>query len=164
MFKPGFRIVASALVAATMLVPAAAQAQYGGYGYAPGGYDQRYDRGGYDDRGSYDRAGYDRRGYGYDGYDRDGRGYVSARGYDAPPPPPPPAYGRRGYRNADYGPQGYRGGRGYRCDRGTGGTIIGAIAGGLLGNGIAGRGDRGTGTIIGAGVGALAGRAIDRNC
>ena len=57
-----------------------------------------------------------------------------------------------------------RPGRGYRCDRGTGGTIIGAIAGGLLGNGVAGRGDRTIGTMVGAGAGALAGRAIDRDC
>lgn len=51
-----------------------------------------------------------------------------------------------------------------RCSDGTAGTIIGAIAGGLLGGEI-GRGDSyrrsGTGTIIGAGVGALAGRHID---
>ena len=50
-----------------------------------------------------------------------------------------------------------------RCDKGTGGTIIGAIAGGLLGNEVVGRrGDKTAGVIIGAGVGALAGRAIDR--
>ena len=42
--------------------------------------------------------------------------------------------------------------------------MIGAIAGGLLGNSVAGYGDRTAGTIIGAGVGALAGRAIDRDC
>ena len=54
--------------------------------------------------------------------------------------------------------------RGRHCDRGTGGTILGAIAGGLLGNAVAGRGDRGVGTIVGAGAGALAGRAIDRDC
>ena len=65
--------------------------------------------------------------------------------------------------------RGYRGG--YRCrDNGTGGTIIGAIAGGLLGNEVGrnsgryGQGDGTAGAIIGAGVGALAGRAIDRNC
>lgn len=72
-------------------------------------------------------------------------------------------YGR-GYRTDHQ----YRGGRdyrdGYRCDRGTGGTIIGAIAGGLLGHEVAGRrGDRTMGVIIGAGVGAVAGRAIDRS-
>lgn len=54
--------------------------------------------------------------------------------------------------------------RNYRnqCDSGTGGTIIGAIAGGLAGHEIAGRGDRAVGTIIGGAVGAIAGRAIDK--
>ena len=75
------------------------------------------------------------------------------------------------YRDGYYrGYRGYRGG--YRCrDNGTGGTIIGAIAGGLLGNEVGKgsgrygrRGDGTTGAIIGAGVGALAGRAIDRDC
>lgn len=51
-----------------------------------------------------------------------------------------------------------------RCSDGTAGTILGAIAGGLLGGEI-GRGssDRrsGTGMILGAGAGALAGRAVD---
>ena len=50
-----------------------------------------------------------------------------------------------------------------RCDAGTGGTVIGAIAGGLLGNAVAGRGDRTLGTVIGAVGGGLAGRAIDRS-
>jgi uncharacterized protein YcfJ len=75
-----------------------------------------------------------------DGYNRDG--YRTYRGYD------------RDYRN-------YR--MRQKCNDGDGGTIIGAIAGGLLGNSIAGRGDRTVGTIIGGGVGALAGRAIDRS-
>ncbi|WP_156680227.1 glycine zipper 2TM domain-containing protein [Sphingomonas profundi] len=62
----------------------------------------------------------------------------------------------------------YRGGnyryRNQRCyDKGNGGLAIGGIAGGLAGNAIAGRGDRTLGTILGAGVGALAGRAIDRS-
>ena len=88
-------------------------------------------------------------------------------------------YGRDYYRGRDryyadrgryYGNRGYYGGRGYgRCrDKGTGGTILGAIAGGLLGheigNGRYDRGDGTTGAIVGAGVGALAGRAIDRDC
>jgi uncharacterized protein YcfJ len=50
-----------------------------------------------------------------------------------------------------------------RCDKGTGGTIIGAVAGGLLGNEVARRGNRTEGSIIGAAVGALAGRAIDKS-
>lgn len=66
----------------------------------------------------------------------------------------------RRYRDRrSYSDRRYRG-----CDRGTGGTIIGAIAGGLLGNEVAGRGDKTEGTIIGGAVGALAGRAIDGNC
>jgi len=58
--------------------------------------------------------------------------------------------------------------RGYaydqRCrDNGTGGTIIGAIAGGLLGHEVVGRrGDKTAGVLIGGAVGAVAGRAIDK--
>ena len=82
-------------------------------------------------------------GYGaYGSYGQNGRGYRTDHQYR----------GQRGYRD------------GYRCDRGTGGTIIAAIAGGLLGHEVAGRrGDRTMGVIIGAGVGAVAGRAIDRS-
>ncbi len=76
---------------------------------------------------------------------RDGRRYRDDRRYD----------------NRRYG-RNYRGnGRCY--DKGNGGLAIGGIAGGLAGNAIAGRGDRTLGTILGAGVGALAGRAIDKS-
>ncbi|WP_176591826.1 glycine zipper 2TM domain-containing protein [Sphingobium sp. EM0848] len=101
----------------------------------------------------YERGDYYRGDRGYRGY-RDG--YYRGGGY---------------YRDGYYrGYRGYRGG--YRCrSNGTGGTIIGAIAGGLLGNEVGKgsgrygrRGDGTTGAIIGAGVGALAGRAIDRDC
>lgn len=47
-----------------------------------------------------------------------------------------------------------------RRDSGTGGAIVGALAGGLLGRQVARDGL--VGVIIGGGVGALAGRAIDR--
>ena len=54
-----------------------------------------------------------------------------------------------------------------RCGSGTTGTILGAVAGSLLGRevGRGGRYNRGssTGLIIGAGAGALVGREIDRN-
>lgn len=64
---------------------------------------------------------------------------------------------RRHYSNNRYD-------RRYRqCDNGDGGTVIGAIAGGLAGHEIAGRGDKTVGTIIGGAVGAIAGRAIDRS-
>ena len=46
---------------------------------------------------------------------------------------------------------------------GTTGTVIGAVAGGLLGHEVAGRNSRTEGAIIGAAVGALAGRAIDKS-
>ena len=53
----------------------------------------------------------------------------------------------------------------YYCKRddGTTGTIVGALAGGVLGNVIAPGGSKTLGTILGGGAGALAGRAIDRN-
>jgi uncharacterized protein YcfJ len=93
--------------------------------------------------------------YGYSNYDRDYRGdYREYRDYrevrDYRDDRPRYAYRDRNYRQ--------------RCSDGTAGTILGAIAGGLLGGEI-GRGNSyrrsGTGTIIGAGAGALAGRAID---
>ncbi len=86
-------------------------------------------------------------GYRYSNYDRDDyredrRDYRRDRQYQSD-----------NYRN-DYP----------RCrNRGTGGTIIGAVAGGLLGNQVARRGNRTEGSIIGAAVGALAGRAIDKS-
>lgn len=69
---------------------------------------------------------------------------------------------RRYARSNRSNKRGYRGNQ--RCyDKGNGGLAIGGIAGGLLGNQVAGRGDRTLGTILGAGVGALAGRAIDKS-
>lgn len=55
----------------------------------------------------------------------------------------------------------------YRCRRndGTTGTVIGAIAGGLLGRTVDTRGDRTLGTVLGGVGGAVLGREIDRgNC
>ena len=93
-------------------------------------------------RGGYDRyeRGYDRRDY------RDYRRYEQRRAY---------AYGNRYDRYNRYD----------RCrDSGAGGTIIGAVAGGLAGHELAGRrGDRTAGTIIGGAIGAIAGRAIDKS-
>jgi Glycine zipper 2TM domain len=96
--------------------------------------------------------------YGYSSrYDN---GYYDQRAYDQ-------RYDRRYYNQRSYNQRYYnqRYGRHYgtRCSSGSTGTILGAIAGGLLGREIAGRGDRTVGAIIGAGAGALAGRAIDRN-
>ena len=105
---------------------------------AQGYYGDRYER-------QYRGDRYDRQ-YRGDRYDRDDREY---RNYD------------RRYNNRRYN-QRQRYNR--RCDDGTGGTIIGAIAGGLLGHEVVGRrGDKTAGTIIGGAAGALAGRAIDRS-
>ena len=59
-------------------------------------------------------------------------------------------------------PAGYHGGYGHRRDDGLGGALIGGVAGGLIGNRVAGGGDRLLGTAAGAAVGALAGAVIDR--
>jgi hypothetical protein len=56
-------------------------------------------------------------------------------------------------------PAGYHG---RRRDDGLGGALIGGVAGGLIGNRVAGHGDRLLGTAVGGAVGALAGAAIDR--
>lgn len=70
------------------------------------------------------------------------------------------------YQRARYDQQRYDRGYsdGYRCKpKGTGGLVIGAVVGGLLGREVVGRrGDRTAGTIVGAGAGALAGRALHR--
>jgi uncharacterized protein YcfJ len=79
----------------------------------------------------------------------------------------------RGYSRAyddgyNHGPRSYRRDRGYSrrggrgCDN-TGGTLVGAIAGGLLGRTIDSRGDRTLGTVLGGAAGALAGHAIDKS-
>lgn len=94
-----------------------------------------------------------RDGYSY-GYGRDYRDYRNYRDYRDDR-----------YRRGDY----YRGAayeadyRGYRChDKGVGGALIGAVAGGLLGSQVAGRGDRTSGAIIGGAIGAVAGHVIDK--
>jgi hypothetical protein len=68
--------------------------------------------------------------------------------------PAPPAYSPRG---------GYD--RYERClkSEGVAGGAIGAIIGGIAGNRIAGRGNRTEGSLIGAGLGALAGLGVEKS-
>ena len=103
-----------------------------------------------------------------------------AGGYGAPPPPPPPGNYGTSYDASRYyrdGPgytehrlsdndQVYRGSDGrYYCKRsdGTTGLIVGAAAGGILGNIIDGGHNRAAGTLIGGALGALAGKSIAEN-
>jgi uncharacterized protein YcfJ len=72
-------------------------------------------------------------------------------------------YDNRRYHNQRYDNQRYGNHYGQRCSNGSTGTILGAIAGGLLGREVAGRGDRTLGAILGAGAGALVGREVGRN-
>jgi hypothetical protein len=123
------------------------------------GYQDDHRRHGHDPRDDRRHAQrYDQRGYAYGGDYRQqayGGGYAQPRGYYAGNAYP----AQRGY----YADTNYQRGYGNRC-RGNGatGTIVGAIAGGVIGNSVAGRGDRLLGTVLGGGVGAVAGRAIDR--
>ncbi len=107
------------------------------------GHDRGYDRD--DDDDHYDDRRYERR------YDRDhDRNYRSAR------------YDERISRDTRI----WRGRDGrYYCqrDNGTTGLLIGAAVGGLIGNEVAGRGDRTLGAILGAAGGAILGRSIDRS-
>lgn len=149
-------VAAAAL--ATAMVPAAAVAQdydgYRGYGWHRGD-DRARD---YERERAYRHWQHERAERAYYGYDRGG--YARGGYYQQP------AYNRGYYQQPAYGGGYYRESyqQGYRCrNDGTTGTIVGAIAGGLIGNGVAGRGDRALGTVLGGGAGALAGRAIDRD-
>jgi Ni/Co efflux regulator RcnB len=85
-----------------------------------------------------------------------------------------PSYQAPSYQNAPYQSSDYRGSDGYsvpggyetyeRClrSRGIAGGAIGAILGGVAGNRIAGRGNRLPGSIIGGGIGAIAGAGVER--
>lgn len=95
----------------------------------------------------------------------------------ADPPPHAPAWGRRA-QDRIYDDRGFyleprrlgrndriwRDGDRYYCrrDNGTLGLVIGAGVGALAGRAIDTRGDRSTGTILGAIGGGLIGREIDR--
>jgi len=79
-----------------------------------------------------------------------------------------PAYAKQHGRSAYAA--GYRDGqrsRGYayncRKDSNAEGTVIGAVAGGVAGNALGKRGDKTLTTVVGAGLGGLIGREIDRS-
>lgn len=162
------KTIIGALAAATALtaIPTAAQAQR----YRDGYYG-RHHRNHYRPRSRVYVQTYYAPGYGgyYDPYY--GRGYY---------PYPDRYYGGgyydRGYYDRGYYRSGYYGRRGYKCDNGTTGAIVGGAAGALVGREI-GRDGRGyryrygrygrrgggaTGAIIGGALGALIGSQATR--
>ena len=133
------------LIAATALTGGCAS--YGG--------GAAYDDGGF---GYYDRASYQRYGnYDYNQPDPQYNGYYADRFYRQDR--------RYRERRLNDGDRIYRGQNGQYCCRrsdGTTGLIVGAVAGGVLGNIIAPGNSDTLGTILGAIAGGAAGRAIDR--
>lgn len=84
-------------------------------------------------------------------------GYAADYAYAEEVPVAPDYDGDR-YRDDRYRDGAYR----ERRDTGLGGATAGAVGGAILGSAVAGRGDRLEGALIGAGVGAVAGYAIDK--
>jgi uncharacterized protein YcfJ len=154
---PSFRLLATALVAATAFSGAAAAQTYGSY---PGTY------------GSYPDAAPAAAGDEYD-YARVirvdpiiGAGSVqSERCYENTTP----VYGGgdRGYRNDGYyGEDGYRRDDGYARGSETGrtlSTVLGSLAGAVLGSKIGGGSGSMIGTVVGSTVGGIAGRSVYEN-
>ena len=108
---------------------------------------------------TYDNGGpgYAYRNYDYNRPDPAYGGYDASRYYNDHP-----RYRERNLRNQD---RVYRANDGrYYCRRndGTTGLIVGAIAGGVLGNLIAPGGSKTLGTILGGSGGAIAGQAISK--
>ncbi len=91
-----------------------------------------------------------------------GAPYPAPAAYAAPQPryaAPAPSYPAPQAYNVPYGYERYE-----RClkDRGLTGGAIGAVIGAVAGNRIAGRGDRLAGSLIGGGLGGLAGIGIEK--
>jgi len=112
-------------------------------------------------------------GYSQQDYNQQQRGYAGPDATDAPPPPPPPPpppgtqTGPYTYAANGAPVQGDRRYDGYCYERKdqaqASGTIIGAVAGGLLGNSVSNRWNRGSSTVAGALLGAVVGNSIGRS-
>lgn len=170
------RLITAALTAAMALTPLAAMAQDNsrdGRDWRAQSHDSDRndrDRRNGDNRRDWHRGDRDR-GNGYNRETRDWRGY---RNYDWNRPGPGRTYyADQYYRDGRYyqprrlsrNDRIYRGNNGrYYCRRsdGTTGLIIGAAAGGLLGNSLANGRSNTLATLLGAGAGAALGSSIDR--
>jgi len=105
------------------------------------------------------------RSYGYRGDGYRG-GYYAAPAYYGGNPYYAGYRGDRRDNGGWYGRNGRNYGNDYngcRRDSNTNGTVLGAIAGGVLGNVIAQQGDKALGTVIGAGLGGVVGNRIDND-
>ncbi len=69
----------------------------------------------------------------------------------------------RHYHHVRYVHHTYSGCQADRRGSANRGTVIGAIAGGVIGNQMAGSGSRGLGTVLGAGGGAVVGHQIGKS-
>lgn len=84
--------------------------------------------------------------------------------YGAPPVAQPPIATRPYPSGPEYSvPRGYEGYEKCLRNNGLSGGAIGAILGGVVGNRVAGRGNRTIGTILGAGAGGIAGAVIEKS-
>jgi hypothetical protein len=150
-------LVATVLPATVALADPPPWAQNDKHGDRHDRRDERRDDRGRDEsgRGDHDRVQWQR--YDYNRPDPRYGNYDASRYYYAAP-----NYGERRLTRDD---RIYRGSDNrYYCRRsdGTTGLIIGAVAGGLFGSAVAGRGSSTLGALLGAGGGALLGQSIDR--
>ena len=74
--------------------------------------------------------------------------------------PVTPAQAKKHYKYREW--RGKNGKTYCRRSNGTTGLVVGGVAGALVGNGVAGRGDKLLGTVVGGAAGALGGRAVDK--
>ncbi len=161
---------AGALAAVFALsLPLAAEAQ-SNYGQQGGNGQQTYSS-----QQGYSQQGYSQQNHNQQGYYQQPRNY-GPDATDAPPPPPPPGtqtgpntYAANGGPNGQYAPppQGDRRYDGFCYERKdqaqANGAILGAVAGGFLGNSVSHRWDRSGPTIAGAILGAVVGSNIGRS-
>ncbi|MFA7440709.1 MAG: glycine zipper 2TM domain-containing protein [Sphingomonadaceae bacterium] len=132
--------------------------------------DRRYNRGWHGHDRGYDKRKYNKkesRAYerGYRAAARDNRDYRPGYRYDNR------RYDNVRYNNGRYNNASYNNGRYWwgrdgrincRRDDGTTGLIVGALAGGTLGNVVAGHGDKVLGSVIGGTLGAIIGKEVDK--
>lgn len=82
---------------------------------------------------------------------------------EAPPPPPPPPGAAPGPAYDTAGGHYYDGCHRDTVNRGTGGAVVGALAGAVVGSQVAASGHRTDGSLVGGVLGALIGNKVGRD-